>query len=116
MQGRRAAQDAAGQPGDFARQGAAGQPDPYSEWDRGYSYPYPPFCRVFGWLISKGGWIRLDDLRVTLHHLSEWKARRLCESHGITVRVCNWHGDAEPCIRYEEGRRVMAAVRAREPP
>ena len=85
-----------------------------AEWPSGY--PYPPFCRVFGWLVSRGGWIRLDDLQTSLGHISEYKAKRLLQSHGINVHRCDWHGTELDCLQYRDARRVMAAVRKREPP
>ena len=78
--------------------------------------PYP-FCRRTGWLVSKGGWVRLFDVATTLRHPAPKTLRALLAAAGVRPAPCDWEGSTEDCVRYRDGLRVVAAARrARDPP
>lgn len=77
-----------------------------------FAYPYPPFCRATGMLISKGGWVKMLEVKIAVGNPDPGKLRQILRATGIAVRKCDWRGTILECVRYEEGRRIVAAIEA----
>lgn len=88
------------------------------------AYPFPRFCRVHGWLLSRGGAVRVYELKITLGRPNGEQFRRWVAAARAVVIRAEWPGEGElDVIPYAHAVRVVAAAKAeqhrrrgREPP
>lgn len=75
-----------------------------------HKYPYDPWCPVFGWLVSRAGFVRLAaDVQITLRHKASWQTRKLARQCGVRVMRGNWRGEILDVVRYRDGIRMVCA-------
>lgn len=80
----------------------------------GMQFPFPPYERRYGWRLSRGGAVRLSELRITLDYPNDTQFRRWLRQARAKVVRANWPGEPKPVqvLHFYAALRVVAAANA----